>query len=233
MSIIGKNIKKLRTVKSLSQSKFADLFGLSRASIGSYEEERAEPKIDKLVDIAKYFSIELESFISKELSVNEISGFKSEVKLVDNGNHNLIKTSDSSSRKIALVKSNTLNSYITSKKLNKSWNKNISLPLNINENTQIAVSQTDNSMYDVNNGISMDDIVYGEETSTKNINNGYIYIIFTKDTILIRKIFIVEGETFNLEAINKNYEPIALEEREIFNIFRITGQTRNTINHFL
>ena len=53
MSYIGKNIKKIRSVKKLSQSAFADIFGLKRTSIGAYEEGRAEPKIDKVIDDIK------------------------------------------------------------------------------------------------------------------------------------------------------------------------------------
>ncbi|MEO0331535.1 MAG: helix-turn-helix transcriptional regulator, partial [Bacteroidota bacterium] len=44
MSIIGKNIKTIRTIKHISQADFADIFDISRASIGAYEEGRADPK---------------------------------------------------------------------------------------------------------------------------------------------------------------------------------------------
>ena len=46
MSKIGKNIKKIRTVKNLNQQDIADFLGLSRASVGAYEEERAELKLN-------------------------------------------------------------------------------------------------------------------------------------------------------------------------------------------
>ena len=72
MNQIGKNIKKIRNVKGLSQQSFADLFQLTRGNISSYEEFRAEPKLDMLVRIAKYFGIPLADFIEKELSVNEL-----------------------------------------------------------------------------------------------------------------------------------------------------------------
>jgi transcriptional regulator with XRE-family HTH domain len=55
MSKIGSNIRKIRTVKGLNQSQFAELFDLNRARIGAYEEGRAEPKIDVVIEIAKYF----------------------------------------------------------------------------------------------------------------------------------------------------------------------------------
>lgn len=72
MTKIGKNIKKIRNIKGLSQQAFADLFQLTRGNISSYEEFRAEPKIETLVRIANYFSIPLTSLIEKELSVNEL-----------------------------------------------------------------------------------------------------------------------------------------------------------------
>lgn len=72
MTKIGKNIKKIRNIKGLSQQAFADLFQLTRGNISSYEEFRAEPKIEVLVKIANYFSIPLNSLIEKELSVNEL-----------------------------------------------------------------------------------------------------------------------------------------------------------------
>lgn len=81
MSQIGNNIKKLRKVKGLSQQAFAELFNLTRGNISSYEELRAEPKIEIAIQIAKYFSIPLSELLEKQLTVNEIlnfEGYKSE-----------------------------------------------------------------------------------------------------------------------------------------------------------
>lgn len=72
MTKVGKNIKKIRNVKGLSQQAFADLFQLTRGNISSYEELRAEPKIEVLLKIANYFGIPLTDFIEKDLSVNEL-----------------------------------------------------------------------------------------------------------------------------------------------------------------
>jgi transcriptional regulator with XRE-family HTH domain len=75
MTKIGENIKKLRQVKNLTQQAFADLFEVSRGNISSYEEKRAEPKIETIVQIAKYFSIPINQLIEKNLTVNEILHF--------------------------------------------------------------------------------------------------------------------------------------------------------------
>lgn len=69
---IGKNIKKIRNVKGLSQQAFADLFELTRGNISSYEEGRADPRIEVIIRIANYFSIPLADLIQKDLSVNEL-----------------------------------------------------------------------------------------------------------------------------------------------------------------
>ncbi len=75
MSCIGKNIKKIRSVKKINQADFADLFNLARASVGSYEEGRAEPKIDTVIAIANHFGISIDLLLKKELTVNELYRF--------------------------------------------------------------------------------------------------------------------------------------------------------------
>ncbi len=72
MSYFSINLKKLRKAKRLSQSEFAKIFSLTRATVGAYEEGRAEPKLDKLIEIANYFGLSVDQLISKKLSVNEI-----------------------------------------------------------------------------------------------------------------------------------------------------------------
>ena len=79
MSFVCKNIKKIRKVNKLNQSQFAELFNLSRSNIGSYEEERAEPKTDLLIKIAKYFSIPIEILITKEITLNDLTHFKNSI----------------------------------------------------------------------------------------------------------------------------------------------------------
>ncbi|MDR2954907.1 MAG: helix-turn-helix domain-containing protein [Prevotella sp.] len=72
MTQIGKNIKKIRNVRGMSQQAFADLFELTRGNISSYEEFRAEPKIEVIIKIANFFGIPLADLIEKDLSVNDL-----------------------------------------------------------------------------------------------------------------------------------------------------------------
>lgn len=76
MSKIGSNIRKIRSVKGLSQTAFAEVFSISRANIGAYEEGRAEPKIDIAIEMANFFSIPLNDLFTKDLTVNQLTNFK-------------------------------------------------------------------------------------------------------------------------------------------------------------
>ncbi len=72
MSYFGKNIRKIRNAKKISQAAFADLFNLTRASIGAYEEGRAEAKIDTIIEIANYYDLSLDKLLKEELTLNDI-----------------------------------------------------------------------------------------------------------------------------------------------------------------
>nr|WP_245144457.1 helix-turn-helix transcriptional regulator [Chryseobacterium daecheongense] len=72
MSFFGTNIKKIRQVKGLSQKAFADLFDLNRGVISSYEEGRAEPKIETILKVAGYFNLNLNKLLTETLQVNQL-----------------------------------------------------------------------------------------------------------------------------------------------------------------
>jgi transcriptional regulator with XRE-family HTH domain len=83
MTKIGANIKKIRTTKGLSQQAFAELFQLTRGNISSYEENRAEPRIETVIQIANHFSIPLNQFITQSLSIHEILKYNGDKLIVD------------------------------------------------------------------------------------------------------------------------------------------------------
>ncbi len=61
-------MKFLRKQKNMTQNELAELLGIKRPALGSYEEERAEPKIALLKDMAKIFQIEVDDLIGRDLS---------------------------------------------------------------------------------------------------------------------------------------------------------------------
>ncbi len=71
MSFFGQNIRFLRNRAQLSQTAFAEIFNLKRAAVGAYEEERAEPKVEVFVQIARHFGIPVEDLICRNLQKEE------------------------------------------------------------------------------------------------------------------------------------------------------------------
>ncbi len=87
MTEIGKNIKRIRSIKKLSQSQFAELFDLNRGSVAAYEEGRAEPKLDTIIQIANYFSFSIDLLLNTELQANELLSLNVLKEKLDKAHH--------------------------------------------------------------------------------------------------------------------------------------------------
>ena len=190
MSFVGKNIKKIRKVNKLNQSVFAEIFNLSRSNIGSYEEERAEPKTDILIKIAKYFSISIESLITKEITLNDLTHFENSVHeihlpekhTVPYGNH------------IPFVPISEKKSYLDQHN-NKEYLTNLNhLCLPLPENIRTRAFQLLNSeIFLSKNNYHDDDILIGSFVNKKyyqTIPRNQPYIIVTKHRIVCTELFI-------------------------------------------
>src|ERR1035437_4827500 len=70
MSFIGSNIKFLRKQKNLTQEELSKKIGVNRSMIGSYEEDRAKPKLSSIQIMAHYFKTGVDELINKDLSLN-------------------------------------------------------------------------------------------------------------------------------------------------------------------
>ncbi|SHJ56718.1 helix-turn-helix domain-containing protein [Flavobacterium haoranii] len=75
MTYFGTNIKKIRQIKGLSQQAFAEILDLNRGVISSYEEGRAEPKIETLLRIATILDLTTDELLSKPITINKITNF--------------------------------------------------------------------------------------------------------------------------------------------------------------
>lgn len=58
-----KNLKKLRTSQHLSQLKLAEHFNLTQQSIWKYENDLAQPDLDTLTKLAKFFNTSVDYLI--------------------------------------------------------------------------------------------------------------------------------------------------------------------------
>lgn len=67
MSIVSDNMKYLRKLHGMTQDQFARRLGIKRASVGAYEEQRANPNIDVLKLMSKLFSVSVDDLLKKDL----------------------------------------------------------------------------------------------------------------------------------------------------------------------
>lgn len=67
MSIVSDNMKYLRKLHGMTQDQFARRMGIKRASVGAYEEQRANPNLDVLKTMSKLFNVSVDDLLKKDL----------------------------------------------------------------------------------------------------------------------------------------------------------------------
>lgn len=67
MGKISKNIRHLRVLNKWSQEQLAEKLDISRARIGSYEEERCDPPIETLIKLSNLFHIAVDALVKCDL----------------------------------------------------------------------------------------------------------------------------------------------------------------------
>lgn len=226
MSIIGKNIRKIRTVKKLSQAAFAEIFNLARPSVGAYEEERSEPKLETVIQIANYFGISIDSLLTKELTINDLYNFN--VHLEED-----VKPAASSQKatpvgedfiKTVLVSGDKQLEYIVH--LNNrdfiSSCPKILIPKHHDKNVR-AFELTTDDMHDNFHGLNLGDLVFGKKINPPyKFSAGNLYIIVTKEKVLIRR---VKSRKDHLELIpdNSNFSMISISKGDVMEAWEVTG----------
>ncbi|MCJ8290996.1 MAG: helix-turn-helix transcriptional regulator [Crocinitomicaceae bacterium] len=209
MQAINKNIKKLRSLKGLNQGEFAKLFDLSRANIGSYEEGRAQPKIDTATRIANFFSISLDDFVNKELSVNDLSGFY-ELK------ENEIHTPTSHKNEMVSV------SYVDSSEIRKflllgKAKNQISIPKQ--HSADLALCHKGHHL-EGKDGISEGDILLLKRIQPSEIQHGFIHAFWNNEQMTVGICFLY-GKTIELKGIQEESLLDSLSLDEVGKVWRL------------
>lgn len=218
MSFFGKNIKKIRSVRGLSQQAFADLFDLKRGTLGAYEEGRSEPKIETIIKIANYFSISIDDILTHELTVNELLRFKGDLTTFAN------EVKQDLFPSIPFVADFKKNDYV------EFYNKPnfidelpcIQLPTNADK-TLRAFEVSDLEMTNQGKGFYPKDIIIGEKVSVSQIeklSSGTYVMILTAEKLIFRKLFLVNGKV-NLRAAHDTITDEKIEVSDIKELWQI------------
>ena len=188
MSFFGKNIRKIRTVKSLSQQSFAEMFELKRGTLGAYEEGRSEPKIDTLMKIANHFSITIDELLTKELTVNNLLKFKGSFA---GDQEELLKEQFTS---VPCIVPTIRSRYITGFDDNGFLKSLPCLKLPISNDVSFRGFIVDSlEMSDHEKGLFPKDVVIGKfvpKKDWKKLDNGKLMLVLVADQLVLRRGYI-------------------------------------------
>jgi len=218
MSFFGKNIRKIRSVKTLSQQAFAELFDLKRGTLGAYEEGRSEPKIETIIKIANYFSIPIGDLLTKDLTVNALLKFKANL-TIEHDN-----AAQQSFPNVPCIDSNNEDDYLKYNDKEAFIKDMPFLQLPVNPEKEFRAFTVSNlEMSSNDKGLFPKDIVIGEiipKSVYKKINNGHLVLAVFKDELVLRRCYI-SGNTITLRADHKIIEDKEYPIKEVKELWRI------------
>ena len=231
LSYIGRNIKKIRQIKKISQAEFASLFDLSRPSIGAYEEGRSEPKIETLILIATYFKLSIDLLLTRELSISEIFSLES-IKKKLNKAHNL--SQDSTIITTApLVSQDQFLNYVVHHKNNDFMEKlpKIGIPMK-SHSYLICFEMVGSEMVFQQQGIHHGDLLIGKLVPHTNLEEiiGQVLCLVTNSGILTKRLDSVDSKHLQLKSDDTNYPTEGLLLKSIIQIWQILGVFSQKIN---
>lgn len=218
MSFFGKNIKKIRGVKNLSQQAFADIFDLKRGTLGAYEEGRSEPKIDTIIKVANHFSIEIGALLTRELTVNELLKFKTDIATLANDIIHerfteipCITEANSTDYLMYYDKENFLAEMPT-------------LVLPVESTSKLRGFVVNNlEMTSNDKGFYPKDVVVGQDYAIDKISdliNGTLVLVVTSDRLILRRLY-HEADTIVLKADHNNIDDITIDKTAVKEIWKI------------
>ncbi|RZK25603.1 MAG: LexA family transcriptional regulator [Hymenobacter sp.] len=230
MSFVGKNIRKLRTVKKLSQASFAELFGLARPSVGAYEEGRSEPKMETLIQIAQYFGLSVDLLLTKELTVNELYHFDIfQEQLAAPVAPNTPSIADALADVTPYVAGNRSLEYIVNHHDptfidSLPW---VKLPHQFSGLTRAFEIRGAEMQLPKQRGLRHKDLVLCTRVSKAEpaLQVGGIYVFVTQGKMLVRRVAqkLAEGQRLYLKADNADYSSQEFELAQALEIWEVKG----------
>jgi transcriptional regulator with XRE-family HTH domain len=218
MNVIGKNIRHLRLLKKISQETFADDLGLTRSKISAYEEERAEPSIETLIKLSKYFHVATDALIKADLSRTNL---KSLIKVADNRLLFPVFMDSEENELIEIVPVKASAGYLNGYSDPQFFEgfKKMQLPF-IPTGKHRAFPIKGDSMLPLSDG---DYVVARFTESLKEIKNGQTYVLITKDEgIVYKRVYVDKDKLLNLHSDNKTYNPYPIKNDTVLELWEYT-----------
>ena len=214
MKHIASNIRHLRQLKSWSQEQLADKLDITRARIGSYEEERCDPPIDILIKLSKLYHIAIDALICADLRKFDLASMikVGENRLLfpivlDKNNNDLVE--------VVTVKASAgyLNGYADPEYFEKLPNMN--LPFKIIGKHRAFPIKGD-SMPPLKPGC----FVIGKFLeSIKDNKDGSTYVLVTRDEGIVYKRVYKKPQFLELHSDNRQYEAYKVKHADVLEIW--------------
>ena len=220
MNFLSNNIKHIRTLKGLTQEQFAEDLKVSRSRISSYEENRAVPPIEFIVELSDYFKIPIDSLIR-----NDLSGAK-DATFIEIGNKRVLFpiTVDGANEDLieiipAKASAGYLDGYEDPEYIEQL--QKIKLPF-LPTGTHRAFPIKGDSMLPVKDGAF---IVAKYVEHLEDVKPARTYIVLTKnDGLVYKRLYNAEDRdnAFLLSSDNKAYKPYFVSKEEILELWEFT-----------
>ncbi len=218
MKKISKNIAHLRHLRGISQESLANDLNITRSRLSSWEEHRAEPPIDLIVQLADYFTVSIDSLLKIDLTkVNDLRDL-----LKIGGNRILFPVMVDSDGKdlVELVPIRASAGYLqgfSDENFIESLPR-ISLPFTDAGKFRGFPIQGD-SMPPLETGA----YVVGKYVEDINdIKDGKTYVVLTQnDGLVYKRLYnkIEQDGTIHLHSDNKTYYPYKIKPEEVFELW--------------
>ncbi|MCU0397159.1 MAG: LexA family transcriptional regulator [Cyclobacteriaceae bacterium] len=218
--IVNRNLKHLRLKHELTQKQFAEKLGLKQSVIGAYEEERATPPLNVLLDVSNLFKVSMDVLTRKDLGKLP----EREWKATTVAKEVLAITVDASGKEnVELVSQKASAGYLAGyqdpefiAELPK-----INLPVLPKNRTYRAFEIQGDSMLPVQPG----SILFGEYIENLDgIKNGKPYVLVTRqEGIVFKRVFRFSDDAGKLLVVsdNRQYEPYSIASSDILEIWSV------------
>jgi transcriptional regulator with XRE-family HTH domain len=211
----AKNIRHLRLLKGWSQLQLADQLNITRARVGSYEEQRADPPVDILIRLSNLYHIAIDALIKCDLSKVDTNDLLKVGEnrilfpiMVDKDNNDLVEVVT------AKASAGYLNGYSDPEYFEDLPMMN--LPFRITGKHRAFPIKGD-SMPPLRDG----SYVIGKFVeSLKDISNGNTYILITKEEGIVYKRIFKKGNILELHSDNKIYQPYNVMASDVLEIWQ-------------
>jgi len=210
----------LRKLKGFSQEQFAEELTWTRSMIGSYEEGRSEPSIDKLIELSNYFDIPIDILVKNDLRAARETSF------IEVGNKRVlfpVTVNEMNEDLIDIIPAKASAGYLQGyadpeyiEQLQK-----IKLPF-LPTGTHRAFPIRGDSMLPVKDGSF---VVAKFVEDINDIKDGRTYIVLTKeDGLVYKRVYnhIKDDNTLVLHSDNKAYPPYKVNVYAVLELWEFT-----------